>query len=262
MNRPLFLFMLCLMLSACIQLPADDIPSPPRAPAFILPDSAAKLPSAPVYRPAKRNRESYFDAQGEPSAEAVGGGFFRRLLGKTEEGAAVVQDFYQDSQSPYTLPFVLNDAEDWHKFRADPQPAALFYPDGTLYMMSDSHNNNQRNETWFFRDKKPLAHIRENPTHTAGQIRFFNRQGQMIASADISPQQRNLSLFYPHGMAMLHIQDTPDHSLRQAWDNSGKPLLPIDISSEINRVSADIRTILRDINRPDDALMLTALLKP
>ena len=75
----------------------------------------------------------YCDAAGQKAAQAVAGGYFRKLLGKTADGRQVVQDFYQDSGKPRTSLFALRAdaaADDFRKQMAD-SPVVTYNHDGS-----------------------------------------------------------------------------------------------------------------------------------
>ena len=58
------------------------------------------------YTPGKESI-AYFDANDRNIARPVESGYFRRTLGKTADGRTVVQDFWQDTATKRTAPYVL-----------------------------------------------------------------------------------------------------------------------------------------------------------
>ena len=58
------------------------------------------------YTPGKES-VAYFDANDRNIARPVESGYFRRTLGKTADGRTVVQDFWQDTVTKRTAPYVL-----------------------------------------------------------------------------------------------------------------------------------------------------------
>ena len=58
-------------------------------------------------REAKENIIAYYDADGDVAERPMKGGYYRVLLGRTAEGRAVVQDFYQDSRTKQINPGII-----------------------------------------------------------------------------------------------------------------------------------------------------------
>ena len=52
---------------------------------------------------------AYYDGEFRKKAKPAKGGYYRMLLGRTAEGQAVVQDFYQDNGARQSSPFIITD---------------------------------------------------------------------------------------------------------------------------------------------------------
>ena len=76
----------------------------------------------------------YYDADGKKSAQPAPGGYFRKVVGKTADGRAVVQDYYQDSGKPQTTLFIQRAdaaADDFRAEMAD-SPVATYSRSGAI----------------------------------------------------------------------------------------------------------------------------------
>ena len=80
----------------------------------------------------------YYDADGKKSAQPAPGGYFRKVVGKTADGRAVAQDFYQDSGNPQTALFILRanaSADDFRTEMAD-SPVVTYGRDGAIFLVN------------------------------------------------------------------------------------------------------------------------------
>ena len=87
----------------------------PQASTATIPTAAAEVArqseadTANLVAKAETRTLAYYDAEGNEAPQASAGGYYRMLLGRTAEGKAVVQDFYQDSKTKQIYPVVIPD---------------------------------------------------------------------------------------------------------------------------------------------------------
>lgn len=158
------------LLSACFEVPVDKVGEARKPPKVASIDtlSAQQVMQEHSgeflqYEPVENSKMRFFDANGLLAEKAVAGGFYRKVLGKTPHNRLVLQDFYQDNDQPYTLPFVAVPEPQLKIFRGagvrDSRTAWL-KPDGTLLRVSDFKQGKAVGETWFFEKNQAFAYIK------------------------------------------------------------------------------------------------------
>lgn len=257
-----------ILLSACV--PEQKIEPVPQAPKLaVLSASDAIAMQSPqtlgyqVFNPQKnpdKRSIRYFDKWYRPEVRATKNGFYREIIGKTPDGRAVVQDFYQNNDTPYTTPYIaIKDA----KLRLFDNKSAIdsrvgwFHADGTLNFIADYQNGKPQGEWWLFQNQKMVAHIIdkiEKKDDDMVQMRFFYPNGSLMAERITRQENSKIFFYYEHGSAMLQIEDTPKQSTRIAWDAQGKTVAPQDIQAELNRVQGEISRHLKKIHKESDLL--------
>ena len=87
---------------------------------------------------------AYYDAEHRENAKPAKGGYYRMLLGRTAEGKAVVQDFYQDSKTKQIDPVVIPDDKDlknFDAFSAADGRMVWYTPEGEVKEFQDIKNH-------------------------------------------------------------------------------------------------------------------------
>lgn len=108
--------------------------------AEVLARDADKVQRSVVER--KEEIIAHYDADGNLTAEAVKGGFYRVFHGRDKQGRAVVQDFYQDSRTKQIDPSVIPDDEKIKSFAVeDSVGRTIWYSrEGELRSFADIEN--------------------------------------------------------------------------------------------------------------------------
>lgn len=159
---------------------------------------------AKIKHPAARTI-AYFDADGQLTPKATAGGYYRKLLGHTAEGYAVVQDFYQDSQTKQTNAIIIPDEANIDSFNVIvTEGRTIWYtPKGDAVQFVDVHagktimRGNYLNgrlaleekmlpetkgseATLFDSDGKIITRIRQNSPAADITIQFFDTTGKLV----------------------------------------------------------------------------------
>lgn len=122
----------------------------PQASPATIPTAAAEVArqseaaSAKLVAKAETRTLAYYNADGDEVPEASAGGFYRMLLGRTAEGKAVVQDFYQDSKTKQIDPVVIPDDKDLKNFDASSAAdgrMVWYTPEGEVKAFQDIKNH-------------------------------------------------------------------------------------------------------------------------
>ena len=178
----------------------ESLPAPPVLPAQPLPEALLDAKQAaynpidytPLLPPAT-TAPLYADHDGKPAANPVSGGYYRKTLGNTADGRRVVQDYYQDSDTPQTAPFTLKkDANP-----ADFSPAAVdgkivwYRKDGSIRAIQQYKNGEAVSPLYTYHEGR-LAVATPQPGlpfddlyNSAGEIsrglRYYHENGQILA---------------------------------------------------------------------------------
>ena len=93
------------------------MPSPP-VPTSFPPVPSRRLPPCANAK-AQENIIAYYDADGDAADRPMKGGYYRVLIGRTADGRAVVQDFYQDSRTKQINPVIIAKDSELKNFSSD-----------------------------------------------------------------------------------------------------------------------------------------------
>ena len=178
----------------------ESLPAPPTLPVQPLPEDILDAKQAahnpidytPLLPPAT-TAPLYADHDGKPAANPVSGGYYRKILGNTADGRRVVQDYYQDSDTPQTAPFTLKKDAD----PADFSPAAVdgkivwYRKDGSIRAIQQYKNGEAVSPLYTYHEGR-LAVATPQPGlpfddlyNSAGEIsrglRYYHENGQILA---------------------------------------------------------------------------------
>ncbi len=145
------------------------------------------------YTPQKDGQTWYFDANSAPVASASPGGYYRKALGKTADGRLVAQDYYQDSHSPQTAPFILVKDADPHDFDTTTADSKVVWyrKDGSIRAIQQYKNGEAVSPLYTYHEDR-LAVATPQPGlpfddlyNSAGEIsrglRYYHENGQILA---------------------------------------------------------------------------------
>lgn len=183
-----------LLLTACIDVPVPTEEVVPQKTPSIPVLSAEQIlkentPETLQYKPIANTKTRFYDPQGRLTDKAVKGGFYRQVLGRTPSEQLVLQDFYQDSEKPYTLPFVAVKEAQLKIFNgAEVRDGRTVWlkPDGTVLRVADFKNGKAVGEMWFFERNKPVAYIKLLPKTPKKSVE--NATASAVASASDVPK--------------------------------------------------------------------------
>lgn len=211
----------------------------------------------------------YFDKLRRPEVRPTKNGFYREIIGKTADGRLVVQDFYQNNDTPFTSPYIaVKDAKlrIFGDLSAIDSRVAWYAPDGSLLKMAEYANGQELGEVWLFAQNRLSAYVRdesllpqtasaaENALSGSLKMQFFYPNGNLMAERRSQDGNSNIVFYYDNGAAMLKMDDTPQKSTRLAWDKSGKTAAPSDIYADLLAVQTRIRSDLKAMKREKDLM--------
>lgn len=108
----------------------------------------------PVERPANKNKLEAFISSVHFSKKPQIYGYYRILLGETEAGSLVVQDFYQHDNRPKTEPYTIKNANDLKKWSPPSVDGRVIYWNTEGYKWKEAHyKNGQPEGIWIIWNK-------------------------------------------------------------------------------------------------------------
>lgn len=154
----------------------------------------------------------YYDTDGNLVEAPVAGGFYRNLLGYTQEGYAVVQDFYQDSQTKQINATIIRDPANLQNFNVDvTEGRTIWYsPKGVITQFADVSEGqvvrsgdylngrlasdyevlvetNGGRMTWYYDNGKPMLISTQNSPAADTTFQYFSQDGKLILDTATSP---------------------------------------------------------------------------
>lgn len=155
----------------------------PDYPEPLINSTAQTFKSDLVYKPMKK-QVFYFDSKYQIATQAQKGGYYREIIGKTADGRMVGQDFYQDSQTLQTAPFVFAANADIRSFDSDGNVDGLllqFNPEGRVGMVSVYENGRLTTPIAMYEQGKLMAQIRDSGKEDRFQMAVYHEDGKNIA---------------------------------------------------------------------------------
>lgn len=180
----------------------------------------------------------YFDAKRQPVSQPVQDGYYREVLGKTADGRAVVQHFYQNSDKPATAPFVLSKgaAPDSGLEKADGK-VVHYQKDGAIFAVQTWHDGKAAGRTNYYENGRLFAQsalpagVAEPaplplPEVFAHAARVFYQNGQLMLVSDHWTQDNGAALAYRQDGSLLYSRILQADAAPQItlWDAAGNPL--------------------------------------
>lgn len=175
------------------------------------------------YTAAKEKKQYYFDKDGQSVDAPTAGGYYREILGTSADGKPVAQDFYQDSATPQTAPFILIPGKE-NDFSTDGNDGRLVWynPEGKVTDIV-VFSQGKRQGGHLFITEKSLNMI----DFEKGQFTFYSLDGKLLSHID---QQKAQEIFYYHnGKIMLIFQEKDGKIYYRAWNEAGKEVEILEI---------------------------------
>ena len=199
--------------------PQKTLPAPAPQPA-LLPESvldAKQATNLTLDYSAETDGETWhFDPHGNPTKTASTGGYYRKALGKTADGRRVVQDYYQDSNTPQTAPFILKKDADPHNFENDTADSSVIWyrKDGSTYAVQTFKNGEPQSRMNIYQDGRLIAQM-PRPQDLDESTDPYRSAGDL---AD------GLRLYHSSGHLLYLSQHYANQSDEILYDSDGNPL--------------------------------------
>ncbi|MDO4436328.1 MAG: hypothetical protein Q4B71_07960 [Cardiobacteriaceae bacterium] len=194
------------------------------------------------YTPAESKAIYYFDADGNTTESALAGGFYREILGVNAEGQTIAQDFYQDSQTPQTAPFILREGYE-KNFSTDGNDGRIIWytPEGKVSMLRVFEQGEPKGWSWH---KLEQGEVRIN--EASGIVVFYDTNGELLAH--INSQTGDYVGYYPHGQSMFVVLANDKTDKDYAWNESGEPMPMVAVVDEMKNRYSLILNMLEELS--------------
>ncbi|MDO4643099.1 MAG: hypothetical protein Q4A74_04600 [Cardiobacteriaceae bacterium] len=181
----------------------------------------------------------YFNANGEKSDHPENNGYYREVLGKTEDGRIVAQDYYQNDNKPQTAPFIIvKDADIGDFSNAVTDSKVVWYrPNNSIYAVQDFHDGKATSRMNIYENgilaaqmERPEDVNEDDPYIAVGAmsagLRLFYPDGKLLSIAYTDDYQYIEYLYRPDGTPILASHMNLQTGLRNfgTWDDAGNPV--------------------------------------
>lgn len=198
-------------------------------------------------REAKENIIAYYDADGDAAERPMKGGYYRVLLGRTAEGRAVVQDFYQDSRTKQINPVVIGKDSELKNFSSDViEGLVVWYtPEGRLTSFAEIHNGKQLRAGMYGENGQLALSIVGEPDvkDTPFELRGFYENGKPMFELIDNHTDNGLvrTYYYANGNKLMQSVGKEDAAKTEFWKEDGS-------NAKAEEVQPQIRENLQRVN--------------
>ena len=190
-------------------------------------------------REAKENIIAYYDADGDAAERPMKGGYYRVLLGRTAEGRAVVQDFYQDSRTKQINPVVIGKDSELKNFSSDViEGLVVWYtPEGRLTSFAEIHNGKQLRAGMYGENGQLALSIVGEPDvkDTPFEMRGFYENGKPMFELIDNHTDNGLvrTYYYANGNKLMQLVGKEGAAKTEFWKEDGSSATAEEVQPQI-----------------------------
>ena len=205
------------------------LPTPAAQPA-LLPESVLDAKQASKisidYTAESDGKTWYFDRDSKPTDKASAGGYYRKSLGHTADGRLVAQDYYQDSNTPQTAPFILMKDADPSDFSTETVDSKIVWykEDGSVSSIVPMRGGKPQGRQHYYQNGRLIAQsalpdgVEEDKDDPYGKlandVRYYHENGHILylqGESAIEPPY-HIIIYDPAGtpLAGLYLGKNPD----------------------------------------------------
>lgn len=266
--------LILILLSSISFAHATDLPEIPApvAPEIFHAEQAAKVTID--YQADANPQIIYFGVHGEKADSAVKGGYYRKVLGKTADGRAVVQNFYQDNDQAQSSPAILIKDADVNDFDAGTLDSRIVWyrPDGSVFSIDNFKNGKQQGLTSYYLNGTLVIQQPENgyvlpkqPTTADGKLgrRIFSASGKTVLSNYTKSEDLHIiTLFREDGSpifkSLVPLQEGEDPQILGIWNEKGEAVELDAVEEDFYKNSHYYQKIIRQLIEDYDVVFHTS----
>ena len=198
-------------------------------------------------REAQENIIAYYDADGDAADRPMKGGYYRVLLGRTAEGRAVVQDFYQDSRTKQINPVVISKDSELKNFSSDViEGLVVWYtPEGRLTNFAEIHDGKSQRAGMYAENGQLVLSIAGEPDvkDAPFEMKGYYENGKPMFELIDNHTDNGLvrTYYYANGNKLMQSVGKEDAAKTEFWKEDGS-------SAKAEEVQPQIRENLQRVN--------------
>lgn len=190
-------------------------------------------------REAQENIIAYYDADGDPAERPMPGGYYRILLGRTADGKAVVQDFYQDSRTKQINPVVIGKDSELKNFSSEViEGLVVWYtPEGRLTNFSEIHDGKALRSGMYGENGRLALSIVGDPDDKEApfEMKGFYDDGRPLFTLADNKAENGLvrTYYYPNGNKLMQTTGDGDKAQTEFWKEDGSSASAEDVQTPL-----------------------------
>ena len=156
-------------------------------------------------RAAEQNIIAYYNADSELVDKPMRGGYYRVLLGRNAQGQAVIQDFYQDSQTKQINAVVLPDDNELKNFDVSvTEGRTIWYtPEGRITNFTDIHNGKSQRSGYYDEQGRLALGIEGDLGGDKWLMNGYGENGKLLFAVRNSGGQVARTYYHDNGQKLL-----------------------------------------------------------
>lgn len=193
-----------------------------------------------IRRGAEQNIIAYYNADSELSDKPMRGGYYRVLLGRDAQGRAVVQDFYQDTQTKQINPVVLPDDNELKNFDVlVTEGRTIWYtPEGRVTNFTDVRNGKSQRSGYYDEQGRLVLSIEGDLRGGKWLMSGYYENGQpLFAVRNLGEGGSERSYFYESGRLLSRTKsDGMNAETVQFWKEDGSEAEGREVADVLSKV--------------------------
>lgn len=175
----------------------------------------------------KENTIIYFDKNGIVQNSPQIDGFYRKLLGYNREGKAVIQDFYQNSNTKQTNPMTLSNIKNLRNFDSAMMIGRVIWysPKGEITQFLDYDKNGLVQRGGYYNQSGMRVLETEGDNHinvnAPVKMRGYYENGNILFENSQANDVSESTFYYQNGQKMWHGMSKSETI--HAWKSDGTP---------------------------------------
>lgn len=198
------------------------------------------------YTTKKSDTIYFYDKDGNLIDKPAPDGYHRHILGVTDDGRTVVQDFYANN-TPQTAILALKQGADESSFDSHINDSDTIWFDkkGNITQIA------MHGSDWIvaLKDGKPAVYIRDTKAQTIIVVNYPDTQNVMsYLEKSTTTKEETLVHFYKNGQALLKFTQNADEKQEAfAWDENGKSINPKKRQNDIEQIGNESQKIINEV---------------
>lgn len=186
-------------------------------------------------RQSEQKTIAHYNADGDLATQPMRGGYYRVLLGRDAAGKAVVQDFYQDSQTKQINAVVIPNDQDLQNFDvAVTEGRTIWYtPEGRVTNFVDIQNGKSLRSGYYDEQGRLALSIEGDPQSSKWSMTGFYENGKPVFITHTQNGKTDNLYFYEDGSKMAQINQVEGNVA--FWNKDGSTAENSEIAAVLQK---------------------------